>query len=183
MLANGKEDNMSGLIHIYCGCGKGKTTCATGLCIRAAGAGMKVLICRLLKNANSSELEVLRKIDGIEVMPTIKDFGFFMNMSEAEKEEAKAVYMGQIEKVVDMVTKQSYQMLFIDEIMAAYNFGLVDREYFIQFLRTKPEHLEVVLTGRDPAPELVELADYVSEIQKVKHPYDRNIHARKGIEY
>ena len=74
-------------------------------------------------------------------------------------------------------------LLVMDEAMAAYNHGLIDRERLLGFLREKPESLEVVMTGRDPAAELLELADYVSEIRKVKHPFDRGITARKGIEY
>ncbi|MBD4632405.1 cob(I)yrinic acid a,c-diamide adenosyltransferase, partial [Xanthomonas citri pv. citri] len=73
-------------------------------------------------------------------------------------------------------------LLVLDELIAAYNHGLVDREQVLAFLKEKPEDLEVVMTGRDPAPELLELADYVSEIQKRKHPFDRGMAARKGIE-
>ena len=74
-------------------------------------------------------------------------------------------------------------VLVMDEIIATYGHGLVDRGKFLEFLKNRPENLEVVMTGRDPAPELTELADYVSEIRKVKHPFDRGIHARKGIEF
>jgi cob(I)alamin adenosyltransferase len=174
---------MNGLIHVYCGDGKGKTTCATGLCIRAVGAGKKVLICRLLKNENSSELEVLRKIEGIEVMPTGKDFGFFHKMSDEQKQEAKEAYTKQVADAISKVRTESVQVLFLDEIMAAYNLEMIDRELLLEFLRNKPEQLEVILTGRDPAKEILDLADYVSDIRKVKHPYDRNIMARRGIEY
>ena len=73
-------------------------------------------------------------------------------------------------------------LLILDEAIAAYNLKLVDSKLLLEFLNTKPEALEVVLTGRDPAPELVELADYVSEVKKIKHPFDRGVKARKGIE-
>lgn len=73
-------------------------------------------------------------------------------------------------------------MLVMDELMAAYQYHLADHERVIKFLKEKPEQLEVVMTGRNPAEELIVLADYISEIQKIKHPYDQNIGARKGIE-
>ena len=85
--------------------------------------------------------------------------------------------------IVRRAETDAYDVLVMDEFMAAYNYGLIGHDAAFTFLREKPERLEVVLTGRDPDEDLVELADYVSEIRKVKHPFDRGIRARRGIEY
>lgn len=172
-----------GLLHIYCGDGKGKTTAATGLAIRAAGCGRKVLFSRFLKNENSGELKVLDQIPEIEVIHLKKSFGFFQTLNEEEKEEVRLIYGELWREVVDRIGRGGYDMLVMDEFAAAYRYGLIDPDEAKEFLTNRPENLEVVLTGRDPAPEMIEIADYVSEIQKVKHPFDRGIRARRGIEF
>lgn len=169
-------------IHIYCGDGKGKTTAAMGLAVRAAGNGKKVVLTQFLKDGSSSELNILRELPQIQVLNCTKKFGFFWNMSEEQKEEARKSYMDLFEEAVRETIGSHAFLLVMDEFLAAYNHGMIDREKALNFLKDKPEDLEVVLTGRDPAPELVELADYVSEIQKRKHPFDQGIPARKGIE-
>ena len=173
---------MKSLIHIYTGDGKGKTTAAVGLTIRYAGSGGKVIFAQLLKNKKSSELNILNKIDGIQLVLCDEFFGFYINMNDETKEKAKDIYSNYLRKVIDMALNQETQMLVLDEVIVAYNFQLINREFLLNFLRNKPKHLEVVLTGRNPDRELLELADYVSEIGKVKHPYDKGIQARIGIE-
>ena len=173
---------MKNLIHIYTGDGKGKTTAAVGLSIRYAGCGGKVLFSQFLKDNKSSELNILDKIDAIQLVLCDESFGFYSKMNDETKEKAKAVYGQFLRKIIDMATNQDVQMLVLDEVISAYNFNLIDREYLLEFLRNKPDQLEVIMTGRNPAKELLELADYVSEIVKVKHPYDKGIHARVGIE-
>lgn len=172
-----------GLIHIYCGEGKGKTSAAVGLAVRAGGAGCRVLFVRFLKNENSGELKILRQIPNIHVMEQDRSFGFFKTLGPEEKKEAEQMYRQIWRRVLEMVQNGSYDVLVLDEFMASYNYGIIPREEALCFLRQKPEGLEVVLTGRNPAEELVELADYVSEIRKRKHPFDHGIAARKGIEY
>jgi cob(I)alamin adenosyltransferase len=103
-------------------------------------------------------------------------------MSEETKKLAKETYSNYLARIIDSVKAGEYQMLIMDEIIATYNYELIDRQMLLDFLQNKPEQLEVVLTGRDPAEELVTLADYVSEIVKIKHPYDQGIPARIGIE-
>lgn len=173
---------MNGLIHIYCGEGKGKTTCATGLAIRMAGAGKKVVFARFLKDASSSELNILEKIEQIRLCLCEKCFGFFWNMTDEEKEDARQTYSGYFRETVRTAVEEQADMLVFDEMMAAYNHGLVNRTEVLEFLRNKPKGMEVVMTGREPDKELLELADYVSEIQKLKHPFDSGIAARIGIE-
>lgn len=169
-------------IHIYCGDGKGKSTAAMGLALRAAGSGEKVLVTQFLKDGTSSELKILREISGVRVLTCDKKFGFFWNMTEKEKVQAKNAYEELFEKAVQTVRQENIFLLVMDEFIAAYNHGMIDQKKALAFLKEKPENLEVVLTGRDPAPELLEIADYVSEIQKKKHPFDQGLPARRGIE-
>ena len=173
----------SGCLHIYCGNGKGKTTAALGLALRAAGRGKKVLIARFLKTDDSGEVAALKGIFGIQVMPCEKVFGFFWQMTEEEKKEAGQYYRELLCRAWQEAVRGPYHLLVLDEILAACNHGLVEEQRLISDLRTRPPGLEVVLTGRDPSKELVDLADYVSEIKKKKHPYDKGLGAREGIEY
>ena len=172
-----------GLIHIYCGDGKGKTTAAVGLAVRAAGAGKKVLIARFLKNSRSAELISLAKIPGITVLPAEKEFGFIRSKDNPVRKEAAEYYGKYFETAVRMAQEEGFDLLVLDEINAAVSLEVEDIDRVSAFLENKPEILEVVLTGRDPAPVICQMADYISEIRKVRHPYDQGIRARSGIEY
>ncbi len=171
-----------GLIHIYCGEGKGKTTCSVGLTVRASGYGLNVLFMQFLKSGNSSELKVLRTLPNVEVMGTkpIKKFSF--QMTEEELKETREVNGKQFQEMCELLKDGKYDMLVLDESLGSIEAGLLDEDLIVNFLENKPEHLEVVLTGRYPSEKLVELADYVSRIDKVKHPYDQGVPARAGIE-
>ena len=169
-------------IHIYCGDGKGKSTAVMGLALRAAGSGKKVILTQFLKDGTSSELKILRELPQVSVLTCEKQFGFFWNMSEEQKEAARAAYQELFDRAVQMASEEQAFLLVMDEFMAAYNHGMIDQTKALAFLKEKPEGLEVALTGRDPAPELLALADYVSEIRKIKHPFDEGLNARKGIE-
>ena len=173
----------SGLIHIYCGNGKGKTSAAAGLAVRSAGWGKRILFTRFLKNENSGELKVLDKIPEIEVLHLKKSYGFYSSLNAEEKKEAEEMYRKLWKETMQLISGGSYDVLVVDEFMAAYNYGLIPQEEALCFLKEKPEGLEVVLTGRNPDPRLVELADDVSEIRRIRHPIDRGVQARKGIEY
>lgn len=169
-------------IHIYCGDGKGKSTAVMGLALRAAGSGKKVVLTQFLKNGKSSELNILRELPQVTVLTCPKQFGFFWKMTEEQKQEAGKAYQELFDKAVRTAVEEDAFLLVMDEFIAAYNHGMVNQEKALAFLKERPEGLEVALTGRDPAPELLELADYVSEIRKVKHPFDNGLKARKGIE-
>ena len=171
-----------GLVHIYCGEGKGKTTSSVGLTVRAAGYGLNVLFMQFLKSGTSSELKVLDSLPNVEVISTkpIKKFSF--QMTPEEKEEVRRIDGEQFKAVEERLRTEDIDMFVLDECLGAIEAGLFDDKLIVEFLKTKPEHLEVVLTGRYPTDELVELADYVSRIDKVKHPYDKGVMARKGIE-
>ena len=171
------------LLHIYCGAGKGKTTAATGLAVRAAGSSMRVLFARFLKNEFSGELKILDQIPEIEVLHLEKSYGFFKTLSEKEQEEVREMYGRLWNSIQRKISTGDYDMLVIDEFRAAYRYGRSPNEEAVQFLKDRPDNLEVVLTGRDPSDELLELADYISEVKMVRHPFEKGIRARKGIEY
>lgn len=173
---------MSGLIHIYCGDGKGKTTTSVGLSIRALGNGYNVIFVQFLKSRNSSEIKVLKILDNITVFrPSIpQKFSHLLN--ENEKAEIRKDNNLLFQKVIKLV-KNEKTLLVFDEIIGAIEKNLIDEEIVVDFLKQKPAALEVVLTGRNPTPELVSIADYVSEIKKIKHPFDNGVCAREGIEY
>lgn len=172
----------TGLVHIYTGDGKGKTTAAVGLAVRCAGAGGKVLFSRFLKSNDSGELNVLSKIPGITVMDNPKVF-HMIHLKGKVPEGAAEYYKERFEGTVSEAMKGEYDLLVMDEIIATVNYGFVSVSELLDFLKEKPRNLETVLTGRDPAAQLLEAADYVSEIKKVKHPFDKGIVAREGIEY
>lgn len=174
---------MRGMIHIYCGDGKGKTTAATGLAVRAAGAGMQVLFARFLKNENSGELRILDQIPEIEVLHLEKSYGFYRTLSDSDKAKMTAMYRKLWQNIEEKITSGAYDMLVTDELMAAYNYGILEQESVHRFLENKPEKLEIVMTGRNPSERLMELSDYISEIKKVRHPFDQQVTARKGIEF
>lgn len=174
---------MSGLIHIYCGDGKGKTTAAIGQAVRAAGRGLRVLVVRFLKTDDSGEVEILKQIPGITVIPCERTFGFVFRMNEEEKKEAAVYFTEQFRSVAAMAASGAYDMLILDEIMASCNYNMVPETDLVEFLKNRPEHLEVILTGRGPSETLLGLADYVTEMTMKKHPFTQGIPARKGIEY
>lgn len=172
-----------GFIHIYCGDGKGKTTAATGLMIRAAGRGKRCLFVRFLKNEDSGELKILDQIPEIDRLPMRDPNGFFWNLGEKEKEDLRRAYCEAWEQIEKRVQSGRYDILVLDEVMAAYGHDLICKDAVIRFLTEKPEGLEVIMTGRNPDERLLALADYISEIHAVKHPYEQGIPAREGIEY
>jgi cob(I)alamin adenosyltransferase len=173
---------MTGLVHIYTGDGKGKTTAAVGLTVRCAGNGGTVVFCQFLKNNRSSELAILRSVPNIKIVQSDKIFGFYKNLSPEQRAEAAANAEELLKRATAAAISENARLLVLDEIIGAYNHELVNRQTLLDFLQNKPTDLEVVLTGRNPAPELIALADYVSNIQKIKHPFDKGIPARPGIE-
>lgn len=169
------------MIHLYHGNGKGKTTAACGLAVRAAGSGMRVLFAQFFKNGSSSEVGVLSSLPGVTVMIPEVWYGRYKKMSDEQVEETKQCYttlMHDIEK-----SAGEYDLIVLDESVSAYNYGMFDRDSFLEMLKSRKETTEIVMTGRDPAPELREIADYVTEMKKEKHPFDNGITARKGIEF
>ncbi|NLA96392.1 MAG: cob(I)yrinic acid a,c-diamide adenosyltransferase [Clostridiaceae bacterium] len=171
-----------GLVHLYCGDGKGKTTAATGIAVRAKGLGLNVLFVQFLKSGTSAELDSLRRL-GIEIMSGQPTGKFVFQMNEQEK-AATRDYHGR--RLADAMarSREGIDLLILDEILGAIATGMVDEAAVTGFLKTKPTRLEVVLTGRDPSGELLTHADYVSEVVMRKHPFESSgTPARPGIEY
>lgn len=171
-----------GLIHLYCGDGKGKTTASVGLLVRALGRGFRIVFLQFLKWQDTGELDLLRKLDQVTVIRSDEiPHKFTWNMSEEEKEALTEIHNQMFRQAVS-ACQPNRCLLVLDELVGTYAMGLIDKKLVTDFLSGKPEGLEVVMTGRNPAPELLEAADYVSEIRKVKHPMDQGIMAREGIE-
>ena len=160
---------MTGLIHILTGNGKGKTTSATGMAVRALGNGLKVTFVQFLKGTPTGEVKTLEKLENVEIITSF-DYDNIPLLRETHNE----MLLSAIETQPDM--------LILDEVIGAVNYGYLDKDILLNYLKNH-NNTEVVMTGRNAPDYLVDLADYVSEINPVKHPYKRGIKARKGIEY
>ena len=169
------------MIHLYHGDGKGKTTAAVGLAVRAAGSGKKVLFVQFFKNGSSSEIEVLRSVPGVDVLIPEVWYGRYRKMTEQQRDETRECYLEVMKEVAAIA--DGYDLIVLDEAVSTYNYGMLDREGFLDMLRGWKDTREAVLTGRNPAPELKEIADYVTEMKKEKHPFDLGVMARRGIEF
>lgn len=172
---------MTGKIHLYYGNGKGKTTAAVGLSVRAVGAGKRVIFTQFFKNGSSSEIKSLQYLPTIQIMHCNTVPGRFARMTEEQRAQATQDYSQLLENA--LTAAEDADLLVLDEAVSACNHGIISETRLIHFLRNRPEALEVVLTGRDPSDCLLELADYATEMQKQKHPFDQGIRARKGIEF
>ena len=155
-----------GLVHIYCGDGKGKTTCSVGLSVRAAGYGLNVLFLQFLKDGTSSELKVLKTLPTVTVVGTkpIKKFSF--QMTDEEKRITREENASQFKDTIKLIEEKNINLFVIDECLGSIEAGLLDEELIVSFLENKPEELEVVLTGRNPSEKLISIANYVSRIEK-----------------
>ncbi len=175
-----------GLIHIYTGDGKGKTTAATGLAARAAGHGLKVLFVQFFKEDSAPSGEK-RFFDNsasktITVMRSNCKHPFFTGDKTDDESVSRAI-SDTFTRVKEVVSDGGVDLLVLDEIMAALRGGWIPLEEFIGFLESRPSGLEVALTGRDAPSELVRISDYVTEMLKIKHPFDEGINARKGFDF
>jgi cob(I)alamin adenosyltransferase len=170
-----------GLIHVYIGDGKGKTTASLGLSLRAAGRDKTVVFAQFLKTGATGELRSLEKL-GIPVIRSAVALGFTHRMDAQAKilcgEEQRRV----LDRVLEVLSAGKIDLLVLDEVIDAVNAGMLDEGEFRSLVEHKPPELELVLTGRQPPEWLMDRADYVSEIKKIKHPFDRGINARIGIE-
>lgn len=173
------------MIHIYSGDGKGKTTAAVGLAIRASGAGLRVHFCQFLKNGSSSEIAVLRQISGMTVRCCDVCNKFSFQMNEKEREAVRKLHNSMLDEVCDIIDHEEADMIVLDEIFGAYNSGLADSDRIFEIIGkiSGNEKKELILTGRSPEKVFLKYADYHSNIEPLRHPFTKGIHARKGIEY
>jgi len=174
-----KKEGGLGLIQIYTGKGKGKTTAALGLAVRAVGHNFKVAIIHFMKIWDYGEVKSLRKL-GIDLFRYgTTELIDPKNPSPIDYEEANKALL-KAEKVIE---KSDYDILILDEINVAIDFNLIPLKRVIDLIDKKPNKLELVLTGRNCPQELIERADLVSFINEIKHPYQKGIKTRKGIEF
>jgi cob(I)alamin adenosyltransferase len=167
------------MIHIYTGDGKGKTTAAIGLAVRAAGRGKRVVIAQFLKGGETGEIAALKYIPNITLLRNTRDYGFFPAASRKVRTNMTAENNANLQAALAL----PYDILILDEVCAAYNLGAIDRVALDALVLHPPQGRELILTGRDAPPHLCAAADYISEILKVKHPFDTGVFAREGIEY
>ena len=173
---------MEGLIHLYCGDGKGKTTAAVGLSVRAAGAGLPVVFAQFFKNGSSGEISLLGQLPGVRVLVCAQNPGRFSRMTEDQRSQARENYAALLESAWQ-AARENPGLLVLDECISACNHGLLDTEKLAALLDSRPAGLEVVLTGRNPPALLAHRADYITEMRKLRHPFDQGIRARRGIEF
>ncbi|MBI5887201.1 MAG: cob(I)yrinic acid a,c-diamide adenosyltransferase [Deltaproteobacteria bacterium] len=174
-----------GLIHIYTGDGKGKTSAALGLAMRAAGSGRKVFFVQFFKEdaAPSGEKAFLGGVKStIEMLRSNCRHPIFTR-SKTDLQKVQSSVSVTFAEVKKRVKEGMVDLLVLDEVMAAVNGGWLSVKELLDFLETRPAHIEVVLTGRSAPMELVKTADYVTEMLKIKHPFDNGVGARQGIEY
>ena len=170
---------MKGYVQVYTGNGKGKTTAAFGLALRAAGAGLKVYIAQFVKGMKYSELDTMKKLsDSITIKQYGKDCFIF---KEPEKEDIQAAREG-LREVRDIMSSGRYQMIILDEANIATYYNLFSADELLDFIKVKPEGVELVITGRKADPRIIEKADLVTEMKEIKHYYQKGVMARNGIE-
>lgn len=168
----------NGLVHLYYGQGKGKTTAAVGLAVRALGQGQRVVLVQFLKTGESGEMEPLRRL-GAVVYAGQGVHKFSSQMSEAERAQTLAENNARLREALAVPC----DLLILDEVCAARQKGLLDEALARQAVLERPEGTEVVMTGRVPEAWMLEAADYVTEMRAERHPYASGVAARRGIEF
>lgn len=167
-----------GLVHLYYGDGKGKTTAAMGLALRAIYAGKKVVIVQFLKNTVTGEIRILEQL-GVKVYKGKQGNHFVSQMTEAEKTVTRKM---QTEHLLSAV-KEKADVLILDEACAVWQKDMINRELLQKTVLEKSDEQELILTGRMPAEWMLEAADYCTEMKCHKHPFQTGIRARKGVEF
>ena len=168
-----------GLVQIYTGNGKGKSTAAFGLAVRAAGAGLKVYMLQFIKGKDYSELKALKKIKNIKVEQCGR--GCFIK-KKPQAIDIKCARRG-LSRAKDGILSKKIDVVILDEINVALDCGLIDVKDIIEIIKEKPRSVELVLTGRYCPRKLLKFADLITEMREVRHPYQKGITARLGIEY
>ncbi len=169
-----------GYIHIYTGPGKGKTTAALGLGLRAAGAGLKVHMIQFMKGRRYSELNAIDNLTNF----TFSQYGRdeFVSKEKPAQIDIDLAKEG-FAKAKETINNGKYDLVILDEINVAVDYNLISLDDLLKLIEQKPEKLELVLTGRDAHPELIKIADVVTEMLEIKHPYQEGVTARKGIDF
>lgn len=169
-----------GFIHIYTGNGKGKTTAAIGLGIRATGEGLKVYMIQFMKGRRYSEIDALKNMKNFTVVQFGRDE--FVSKENPEQIDIDLARKG-FEHAKEIIKNGEHDLIILDEINVAVDFKLIPLKDVLKLMNEKPEKVELVLTGRYTHPDMVKQADIVSEILEIKHPYQNGIQSRKGIDW
>ncbi|MBN2357875.1 MAG: cob(I)yrinic acid a,c-diamide adenosyltransferase [Deltaproteobacteria bacterium] len=169
-----------GYVHVYSGHGKGKTTAAIGLGMRAAGMGLQVIMIQFMKGRRYCEIDSLALVPNFEVAQHGRDD--FVSKERPDRVDIELAQKG-LEHAGKAIASGEYDVVILDEINVAVDFGLLAVQEVVRLVAERPVHVEVVLTGRYAPAELIEMADLVTEMREIKHFYSKGVEARKGIEY
>ena len=170
----------SGLIHVYTGSGKGKTTAAIGLGLRATGADLKVHMIQFMKGRRYSEINAIENLKNFTVTQHGRDE--FVSKDNPEQIDIDMAQEG-FSYAKKIIQENKFNLIILDEINVAVDFNLISIKDILDLLDSKPEELELVLTGRYAHSEIIKKADLVSEILEIKHPYQIGVQSRKGIDF
>ena len=170
-----------GLVQVYTGDGKGKTSAAFGAALRAIGRGLKVYIIQFIKGGfDYGELYIVEKLPNLKLAA----FGRGKFVTEVSPHEEDVKLAGEaLELAKKVVRSGEYDMVILDEINVALNLKLLKVNEALQLIKNKPMHVELILTGRYAPPKIIEMADLVTEMKEIKHPFAKGVKPRKGIEY
>lgn len=169
--------------HIYYGDGKGKTTAAIGLAVRAAGSKMKVLFVQFLKTEFSGERHILSHTENVTLTFCPLELKFTFDMDDKEKAQTAKIFKGIFDNAVTTALTEKYDMVVLDEVFEAINAHMLSESEVYEFITNAPSSMEIVMTGHNPPQKFMDCADYITEFKKIKHPYDRGITGRIGIEF
>ena len=167
------------MIQVYTGNGKGKTTAALGLALRASGAGLKVYIAQFIKGGYSSELKSLKKITNI----TVERFGRAGFIRKGPQKKDITLARQGLEKIKRILDQRLYDLIILDEVNVAVELKLLALGDILCLIRNTPRQVELILTGRDAHPEILKEADLVSQVRQIRHYFKKGMKARKGIEF
>ena len=184
----------NGLVHLYTGEGKGKTTAAIGLAMRAAGAGMKVVFAQFMKGRDTSELKSLSKVPEITIIRNDRDLGWFKKDDEQQAADYTKAHNRILDEIETFIMNGQCDLLVLDEATYPYNYGIIDKERLENLFAVcrgaddenegcGRQAVEVVVTGRNDDSFFTDNADYITEMKKIRHPYDKGIEGRLGIEF
>ncbi|MCR5650138.1 MAG: cob(I)yrinic acid a,c-diamide adenosyltransferase [Lachnospiraceae bacterium] len=178
------------MVHIYYGNGKGKTSSAAGLCLRAISCGVPVIFVQFLKDGSSGEARFLEERPNVTVLHTKDHFGFWRRMTDAEKEETARQSRELLIQTSGYIRRREIKntdadisgIIVLDEVLNAVEYGIFDAPEIRDFIKEIPCGYEAVLTGKNAPQALIEEADYVTELKMIKHPYEKGVKARCGVE-
>lgn len=170
-----------GLVQVYTGDGKGKTSAAFGLALRAIGRGLRVYVVQFIKGGfDYGELHIVKRLPNLALSAFGR--GKFVTDMPPSREDVKLAEEA-FDLAREVVYAGEYDVVILDEINVVLNLKMIEIDRVVELIENKPEHVELILTGRHAPAQVVERADLVTEMREVKHPYSQGVHPRRGIEY